>query len=109
MVQQIVNLPIPQNGEIVEASYTLSSSITFVEHVDLKLTADHPLRGQLEVFFCFFWNFVEFFVFSFFGVCVVPLSLSFQVFLVSPAGTKSALQTEHGDRNPNINWRYGTV
>lgn len=79
ILQQIVNLPIPQNGVPVTAQYILSSAITFVEHVDLTLSVDHPMRGQVEVI------------------------------LISPAGTKSVLASEHSDRSPNINWRYGTV
>jgi Proprotein convertase P-domain len=65
-----VNQPI-RVGSVTSFSYGVTSDIDFVEHVSLTFQANHPHRGQIEVY------------------------------LISPDGTKSILATRHSDTTRN--------
>lgn len=77
-----VNLPITRGAATI-ASYNVSGcAVTAMEQVDLVFQASHPRRGTLHIV------------------------------LVSPAGTRSDLQTPHNDIHSNYppsGWRFGSV
>ena len=79
--QSALNSPIPENNSTgVTRSFDLSSSNLRVEHVTLKLSANHTSRGNLEVT------------------------------LSSPGGMSSKLAEVHSDATDNYaNWTFSTV